>query len=302
MLNEEVVDIERERKCGLDPTVTEMRVPCAPYRRSGDQYCQQTHDPNDKSLDAHMIPYLAQPRFEIMGLTFYAFGVFAATALLLGWWAIMRRAQKVGLGRGKVARLTFHMLWWGFWGSHMLYLALFRTEDLTRRPWRLLNPLDGIYSFGGILSGIAVSVWLARRYNFTRRQLWLYLDAVGFVFPFCWTIARAGCALAHDHVGVASTSWIAVRFPEGPHLDLGLIEAISSAGLALCFLLLDRLTWPAPFFFGLSLFGNGLFRLWLDTLHNSPATSDRSFGWGSTALGCVMLIASWQHRVRRYPA
>lgn len=125
---------------------------------------------------------------------------------------------------------------------------------------------------------------------------------VGFVFPFAWTIARTGCALAHDHIGVASGSWMAVRFPEGPHLDLGLIEALSTACLAACFLLLDRRIWPAPFFFGLTLFGNGLFRLWLNTLHNVPVPSDDLFGWASAAFGCAMLALSWRHRERRRPA
>ena len=245
-----------------------------------------------------MIPYIAQPQFHAMGMTFYAFGLLAATAFLVGWWAIVRRAHRLGLDRGKVERLTFNMLGWGFCGSHVLYLVLFQRADLARHPWRLLNPLDGIYSFGGIVSGVLAVIWFAHRYKFTRLQLWRYLDVVGFVFPFCWTIARTGCALAHDHVGAASTSWIAVRFPSGPHLDLGLIEALFTAGVALCFLLLDRRTWPAPFFFGLSLFGSGLFRLWLDTLQSSPATTDRLFGWGSAALGCSMLMLAWRHRER----
>jgi len=246
-----------------------------------------------------MIPYLAQPQFRAMGLTFYAFGLLAGAALLVGWWGIVRRAKKLGLDRSNAGSLTFHMLWSGFCGSHVLYLVLFQATDLSRRPWRLLNPLDGIYSFGGILCGIVAATWFAYRYKFTRLQLCLYLDSVGFAFPFCWTIARAGCALAHDHVGVASTSWIAVRFPEGPHLDLGLIEALFSAGLAVCFLLLDRVAWPAPFFFGMSLFFNGLFRLWLNTLHKSPVTPDGSFGWGSAVVGSCMLMLSWQHRHRR---
>ena len=170
--------------------------------------------------DAPMIPYIAQPRFHAIGLTFYAFGFLVATALLAGWWMLLRRAQRFGLDRGKVERLTFHMLWWGYYGSHVLYLLLFRRADLALRPWLLLNPLDGIYSFGGIVCGTLAAIWFAHRYQFTRMQFWRYLDVAGFVFPFSWTIARIGCALAHDHVGMPNTSWIAVRFPEGPRLGL----------------------------------------------------------------------------------
>ena len=183
-----------------------------------------------------MIPYIPQPQFRAVGLTFYAFGFLAATALLVGWRMLLRRAQRFGLDRTKAGRLTLHMLWWGYYGSHVLYLLLFQRADLVRRPWRLLNPLDGIYSFGGIVCGVLAVIWFAHRYKFTRMQFWRYLDVAGFVFPFSWTIARTGCALAHDHVGAPSTSWIAVRFPEGPRLDLGLIEALFTAGLVVCFL------------------------------------------------------------------
>ena len=160
---------------------------------------------------------------------------------------------------------------------------MFQTADVARRPWRLLNPLDGIYSFGGIVCGVLTVAWVARRYGFTRIQFWQYLDVAGFVFPFCWAIARAGCFLAHDHVGVASESWMAVRFPAGPRLDLGLIEALFTAAVAIGFLALDRRTWPTPFFFGLWLFVYGPFRLWLDTLQNVPSAPDRGFGWGALA-------------------
>ena len=248
--------------------------------------------------DAPMIPYIAQPQFHAMGLTFYAFGFLVAMALLAGWRMLHGRAQRFGLDRGKVGRVTFHMLWCGYYGSHVMYLLLFRRADLALRPWLLLNPFDGIYSFGGIVCGMLAVLWFAHRYQFTRTQFWRYLDAAGFVFPFVWTIARIGCALAHDHPGVASTSWLAVRFPAGPRLDLGLIEMLFTAGLAVCFLLLDRRAWPAPFFFGLFFFLYGPFRLWLDTLHNSPVAPDRLFGWGSAALGCIMLTLAWRHRRR----
>jgi phosphatidylglycerol:prolipoprotein diacylglycerol transferase len=235
-----------------------------------------------------LIPYLAQPRLTLAGHTFYAFGFLVAIALLAGAWMVERRAERFGLGRAKARRLTIHMLWAGFLGSHVLYLLLFQWADLARRPWRLLNPLDGIYSFGGIVCGLLTAAWLARS--------WRYLDVAAFVFPFSWTIARAGCALAHDHAGIPSASWIAVRFPSGPRLDLGLIEMLFTAGVAIAFLAFDRRSWPAPFYFGLWFFVYGPFRLWLDTLQVTPSAPDEAFGWGVFALGCAMLFLARQHR------
>ena len=246
-----------------------------------------------------MIPYLPQPHITIRGTTFYAFGFLVALAIEVGWCMMVRWAPRFRMERGEVRRLTVHMLGWGYLGSHVSYWLLVDRAGLALRPWRLLNPLDGIYSFGGIVCGVLAVLWFAHRYKFTGMQLWRYLDLAGFVFPFSWTIARTGCALAHDHVGAPNRSWIAVRFPEGPRLDLGVIEMLFTAGLVVCFLLLHRRAWPAPFFFGLFFFLYGPFRLWLDRFRYPPSAPDRLFGWTSLVVGCVMLMLAWRHRERR---
>jgi hypothetical protein len=85
-----------------------------------------------------------------------------------------------------------------------------------------------------------------------------------------------------------------VRFPDGPRLDLGLIEALFSATMAGCFLVLDRRRWPAPFFTGLGFLIAGTFRLWLNTLHATAVPPDDVFGWGAAVLGCVLLAVAWR--------
>jgi phosphatidylglycerol:prolipoprotein diacylglycerol transferase len=51
---------------------------------------------------------------------------------------------------------------------------------------------------------------------------------------------RAGCAVVHDHIGVPSHAWFAVHFPQGPRLDLGLIEFAFTVPLVITFGLLWR--------------------------------------------------------------
>jgi phosphatidylglycerol:prolipoprotein diacylglycerol transferase len=246
-----------------------------------------------------LIPYLAEPSVKLAGLTFYPFGLLAAAALLTGWWTIVRRAKRGGLDPRAAGRLTALVLTCGFYGSHVLFLLCFQAGDVARRPWRLLNPIDGIYSFGGILAGLAALLWLAPRCGMTGERLWSYLDAVAFAFPFAWTIARTGCFLAHDHPGRYSSSWIAVRFPAGARLDLGLIEALFAAAVGACFWMLDRRRRPAPFYFGALLFVYGPFRVWLDKLHEQPVAADRWFGWASAAAGAALL---WLARRRQVTA
>lgn len=254
--------------------------------------------PGWDSID-RLIPYRPEPSLRLAGLTFYPFGLMAATALLTGWVMIVRRARRSGLDAAHASRLTALVLALGFYGSHVLFLLCFQAGDLAQRPWRLLNPIDGIYSFGGIAAGLMALAWLAPRYHMTGRRFWRYLDTLAFVFPFAWTIARTGCFVAHDHPGRLSSSWIAVGFPSGTRFDLGLIEALFAAGVAACFLLLDRRRQPAPFFLGALLFVYGPFRIWLDTLHEQPVTADRWFGWAAAAAGASLL---WRARRQKVTA
>ena len=71
-------------------------------------------------------------------------------------------------------------------------------------------------------------------------------ECVASIFPVGWTLGRAGCAIVHDHLGVASSSRFAVQFGAGPaepyglfilhhgsqpRFDLGLLEFLFSLAL-----------------------------------------------------------------------
>jgi phosphatidylglycerol:prolipoprotein diacylglycerol transferase len=149
----------------------------------------------------------------------------------------------------------------------------------------------GVRSAGGIAGGfIAAAVW-CRHHRLSMLETIHRLDVVAYAMPFAWMIGRLGCALAHDHRGLASTSFIAVNFPEGPRYDLGLIEFLYLIPLTLLFKFLDR--WPRPIGFFLGLYGilYGGFRVWLDTLHIQP---NRFIG-GSIAVAFGILFSAYAY-------
>ena len=78
-----------------------------------------------------------------------------------------------------------------------------------------------------------------RRAGFTKAETFRFVDEVGFAFPFAWIFGRVACSLAHDPIGVSTTHWLGVRFPEGPRFDLGLLELLYTIILAALWLLLD---------------------------------------------------------------
>jgi phosphatidylglycerol:prolipoprotein diacylglycerol transferase len=131
-------------------------------------------------------------------------------------------------------------------------------------------------SFGGISGGMIAAFVLMRLVGRSPDQIWRFFDCVGFAFPFGWIFGRAGCALAHDHLGVLSSHWLAVRFPEGPRFDLGLLELLYTLAIAMGFFIIRNRPLPPGIFAGLFLAAYGPVRFALDTLRTGDA---RYLGW-----------------------
>ena len=103
-------------------------------------------------------------------------------------------------------------------------------------------------------------------------------------FPFGYIFGRLGCFTAHDHIGVASTSFIAVDYPVrgtaecealsnsyfcvGPRLDMALIEAMWLAVICLVFFLLRKRTMPRGSFLAIWCMMYSPVRLVLDNFRN----------------------------------
>ena len=224
-----------------------------------------------------MIPYFEQPRLPIGPVTIYGYGVLVLTAILVGWRLTVWRARRVGLDPETASRLAQYMVMAGFAGAWVA-----RTQIYARGEW------TGFSSFGGLAGGLLAGWFVLRRTG----RIAQYFDAIAAVFPIAWIIGRTGCFVAHDHPGIRSESWIAVRYPGGARFDLGLLEALFMIPVALLFLLLGRRLRPPGFFTGLFLTIYGPFRIALDQLHENPPTADTWFGIAATLAGVGVLASS----------
>jgi phosphatidylglycerol---prolipoprotein diacylglyceryl transferase len=189
-----------------------------------------------------VIPYFEIPPFGPYGLI-HAFGVLVATGILLGAWAVRKRARQIGLDDLDASSMTTWAIVVGFIISH-LFDVIFYQPDTLAKYWReifsppagsstgpalldfvkfLLIPLYGISSMGGFLGAlIAMLYWCWSR----KKPLWPFADSAIFGLMQGWLFGRLGCFSAHDHPGRHTDFFLAVRYPDGPRHDLGLYEAI----------------------------------------------------------------------------
>jgi len=217
-----------------------------------------------------VIPYFPQPSFRLGPFHWYAFQPLVVLAIVGGYWGVVLRADRLGLDRARASRFCLWILICGFLFGHWVKLLLPDPSRALERWWLLLWPFAGQASFGGLLGGmIGVLGWTCRE-RISGRQLWRWLDVLAFVWPFALGIGRFACTLAHDHRGVWTDHWLAIRYPEGTRFNLGLIEFLFLIALSAAFLALDRRPRPVGLFFCTYGIVYGAFRLWLDTLHHAP--------------------------------
>lgn len=210
-----------------------------------------------------MIPFFAEPVIKVGPFHLYAYSALGAIAIVAAGYMILRRSRRFGIPLDAAFRFCFWMYVSALAGAHLAAVG---------DPAMFFRDLSGINSYGGLagalLAGLAWCLW----HGLPGREILRRFDIVAYSIPGACMFGRLGCALAHDHRGALSPSWIAVGFPEGPRLDLGLIEFLFLAALAVLFRLLDGEPRPAGFFLGLSAVAYGGFRIWMGTLRIEPVS------------------------------
>ena len=243
-----------------------------------------------------MLPYLAPQPLYLAGMWIHWPLLFAVLGVLAAHFLLLRRARLTGLDVPTAAAMSLSMVLAGAAGARLFKLA-YLPGVLANLDWQSMLLAGGMASFGGLAGGLlGASLYFAARRIPASRAL-DYLDALAAVFPMGWILGRTGCALVHDHPGVASTSPFAVAYPDLPRFDLAVIEVLFLAAFLIpLFVWLARRPQPRGLFLSSFFVLYGAFRLWLDTLHVDPPryaglTVDQ-WAYGSMFLAGIILAAS----------
>src|SRR5262245_15438449 len=212
---------------------------------------------------ALLLPYVELPDFHLFGLTIHPFGIFAALGVYLGAVLTVRAGRVYGPGDTKSLSEVFTWaLVGGLLGAHLLHVLGYHPELLrTQGPLVLFKVWDGVSSMGGVLGGMAGIVLYFRR---KRLSIYPYWDALALGTAPGWAVARMGCAVVHDHPGVRSNAWFAVAFPDGPRLDMGLIDCVLLLVISALLYLLARKPRPQGTLMGVLAISYSVPRFFLD--------------------------------------
>jgi len=227
-----------------------------------------------------LIPCWSQPALHLGQFTLYAHGILLTLGTVVASAIFVNRAQTLSLSRRAALSIVLVLVPIGFLASHLTYSIL---ED----PSSFLE-LQGISSLGGILACLLGLALFTFRH---RESRWRWFDAAAYAGVCGALIARLGCFLAHDRIGLPTSFWLSVNCVEGSHYDLALLEVVF---LAVC---LGLLVWLArqgwrPFagmIFSMVAVSYGLLRLALGQLSEG---TQRYVGLLPEQFSAVILVAA----------
>jgi phosphatidylglycerol---prolipoprotein diacylglyceryl transferase len=250
-----------------------------------------------------LIPYVNIPPIHIYGpgslgplpvgeLSIKPFGTLVAIGVYIGAEIVKRQGERFQLDARALSSFVFYVVAFGFVGGHVLDTIFYHPDVLASSPLSLLRIWDGQSSFGGFVGAIVGLLYW--RHKFKMPAL-VYADVVASAFPTSWVFGRTGCSVAHDHAGMLSQAWFAVKYPGGARFDLGLYEMVFTIPLAITFLILMRKPRPPGFFVGLMCMAYAPTRFALDFLRvhegeYGPA-DPRYAGLTPAQWGCLALLA-----------
>lgn len=184
-----------------------------------------------------MLPYFSPPDWKLGPLPIHGFGVLVAIGCLLGARLVEKRAAKVGLNMATTSSLITWVLVGGFAGAHWFDLIAYTPEKIAEDPLILLKFWSGISSYGGFM-GALVAMFLYMRNRVP--TVLPYADALALGLSVGWVFGRAGCTVAHDHIGRLTHFFLAFHYPahnaqhipEGVRHNLGFYEFLYAIALS----------------------------------------------------------------------
>jgi phosphatidylglycerol:prolipoprotein diacylglycerol transferase len=218
-----------------------------------------------------VIPYLEHPVLDLGFYRLEAFRVLVLLAIVTQFVIVVRRAPRFGIASDDATRWIVWAVGCGLFGAHAFDAVAYYPETVRENPLELLRFWGNLSSTGGMLFGLAGLVGVMAYQRVDRARMVAFVDLTLFALPFTLAVGRLGCGLQHDHLGVASTSPLAVAFPDGPRFDLGLLEFFVCTLIAALFLWLARRPRPSGFYAALFFVLYAPARFGLDALRTGDA-------------------------------
>ena len=190
-----------------------------------------------------MIPYFQVNQLIFGPITIQVWGLLVATGIIIGVNFGRKLCRKLVLSEDVFFDVAIWVLISAMIFARVFHVVFYNFPFFEAHPEEILKFWHGGESSLGSFFGaiLAVCLFLYKR-KFKLKEFWPYLDIMSMSFWLGLGIGRLGCFIIHDHIGIKSDFFLAIRFPGASRLDLGLIESLLGFALfAVFYKLFDKL-------------------------------------------------------------
>jgi phosphatidylglycerol:prolipoprotein diacylglycerol transferase len=181
--------------------------------------------------------------FKIGAITIYTYGFFVFLGAMADYLVGQRQADKAGISRQHYSDIFFWAAVAGFVGARLLYLIV-EWPFFMADPWAAVSARAGFVFYGGLLAGIPVILFLAKKFKIDFFKL---ADVLILGIPLGHALGRVGCFFYGCCYGRHSEKW-GMMFPsdspagmEGVKvIPTQLVEAVVLTGIFFILLAFNR--------------------------------------------------------------
>ncbi|MBI5071462.1 prolipoprotein diacylglyceryl transferase [Candidatus Falkowbacteria bacterium] len=229
----------------------------------------------------------------------HTWGFFVGLGIVCVLWIAYARARRFGLSTSRLIDWSVWAIVAAFISARIAHVFLYDWPSFAEHPIAIFKIWQGgLSSFGGFLGAAVASLIYARvkKINF-----WQYADVVMYGFPLGLGIGRLGCFINHLHVGIRSSSFLAVAFPDGPRLDMGLVESLFGFALFAVYVFLERKRPQKNAYLPITMVIYGIARFFIDfgRATDIPNPDVRFIGLTLAQFGSILLVIGgviiWRH-------
>lgn len=151
--------------------------------------------------------------FKLGPFTIRPYGVMLATAFVVGLYLARREARRKGLGEESIVNFSLYIFIAGLIGARLYYIAFDDLRSYLTHPAEIFSIWKGGLAFhGGIIGGLLIAIWLAKR---RRISFWKLSDTLTPSLILGQALVRIGCFLNGCCYGVPTQLPWGVTFPGG---------------------------------------------------------------------------------------
>ena len=220
-----------------------------------------------------MIPWFQYNIWQIGPAQIQVWGFFVALGMLMSIVILWKRLDALQIYKEEFLNQALWMIILGVIFARLFHVFFYEPT------YFLANPVDvvkiwhgGLSSFGGFVGAAIGFVYFYRKKIFPKKLLWSILDVFGFAALFGWIVGRIGCFMIHDHMGRPCNCFIAIDTPDGPRLEMALLEIIGLLPLALLFFIKRKKSMPDGWFLSVLFVYYGVLRFILDFFRATDIT------------------------------